>query len=55
MALDNYQLSFDAQNTHDVPTRERLKKWAKTPLAKRARFEVSEGVRPAEYFAPFKY
>lgn len=55
MALENYQLNFEAQNTHNVPTRERLKKWAKTPLAKRARFEVSEGVRPAEYFAPYKY
>jgi len=55
MALDNFNLNFEAQNTHRVPTRDRLKKWAKTPLAKRARLEVSEGIRPAEYFAPYKY
>ena len=55
MALDNYQMNFEAQNTHKVPARDRLAKWAKTPLAKRARFEVSEGIRPAEYFAAYKY
>lgn len=55
MALDNYTMNFEAQTTHKVPTRDRLAKWAKTPLAKRARFEVSEGVRPAEYFAPYRY
>jgi len=55
MALDNYQLNLQAQNTHKVPIRNRPDKYAETPLAKRARFEVSEGQRPAEYFAPFKY
>jgi hypothetical protein len=53
--MDNFSLNLEAQTTHKVATRNRLKKWAKTPLAKRARFEVSEGVRPAEYFAPYKY
>jgi len=55
MPIENFQLNLEAQNTHNVPTRDRLKKWAKTPLAKRARFEVSEGIRPAEYFAVYKY
>lgn len=55
MPIENFQLNFEAQNTHNVPTRDRLKKFARTPLAKRARFEVSEGIRPAEYFAVYKY
>ncbi len=55
MAIPNFGLSMTAQNTHSVPTRNRPDKYAESPLAQRARFEVSEGVRPAEYFAPYRY
>ena len=50
MAINNFGLGFTAQNTHKVPTRNRPDKYAESPLAQRARFEVSEGIRPAEYF-----
>jgi len=55
MAIPNFGLDFTAQNTHKVPTRNRPDKYAESPLAQRARFEVSEGIRPAEYFAAYKY
>jgi len=55
MAINNFGLGFTAQNTHKVPTRNRPDKYAESPLAQRARFEVSEGIRPAEYFAAYKY
>lgn len=55
MAIDNFGLNFQTQTTHDVPIRNRPDKYAQSPLAKRARFEVSEGIRPAEYFAAYKY
>ena len=55
MAIDNFKMGFESQRTHKVPTRNRPDKYAQSPLAKRARFEVSEGQRPAEYFAPYKY
>jgi len=55
MAINNFGLNFTAQSTHKVPTRNRPDRYAESPLAARARFEVSEGVRPAEYFAAYKY
>jgi len=55
MAINNFGLNFSAQTTHKVPTRNRPDKYAESPLAQRARFEVSEGIRPAEYFAAYKY
>jgi len=55
MAINNFGLGFTAQNTYKVPTRNRPDKYAESPLAQRARFEVSEGIRPAEYFAAYKY
>jgi len=54
MAINNFQLGFTEQSTHQVPIRNRPDRYNQTPLAQRARFEVSEGQRPAEYFAPAK-
>ena len=55
MAVSNFTLPFDLHNVQQMPIRNRPSKYAQSPLAERFRFEVSEGVRPAEYFAPFKY
>ena len=55
MAVENFSLPFNVHNVHQMPIRNRPSRLAQTPLAERFRFEVSEGVRPAEYFAPFKY
>jgi len=55
MALDNFKFNMTQQNTYKTPIRNRPSKYAQTPLAKRARFEVSEGIRPAEYFGVHRY
>jgi len=46
-------LNFTAKQTHQLPIRNRPSKYAKSPI--RPRFEVSEGIRPAEVMYPWKY
>lgn len=55
MALDNFILDFTAQTAQNRPIRQASDKWYNTPFGQRMRFEVSEGIRPAEYFAVDKY
>jgi hypothetical protein len=55
MALENFQLPFNLHTTQQMPIRNRPDRYAQTPLAERFRFEVSEGVRPAEYMGVYKY
>lgn len=55
MAVSNFNLPFNQQNIQQMPIRNRPDRYAQTPLAERFRFEVSEGVRPAEYLGVYKY
>lgn len=54
MSIDNFVLNFDSV-THTRPIRQASDKWYNTPFGQRMRFEVSEGIRPAEYFGVDKY
>lgn len=55
MAVRNFNLPFNQRNIQQMPIRNRPDKYTESPLAERFRFEVSEGVRPAEYFGVYKY
>jgi len=55
MAVSNFNLPFNQQNIQQMPIRNRPDRYAQTALAERFRFEVSEGIRPAEYFGVYKY
>lgn len=54
MAIPNYQLPFNQHNTQKFDVRNRPEKYAQSDL-RNWRFEQSEGIRPAEYYAPYKY
>jgi len=54
MAIPNYNLPFNQQNTHKFDIRTRPSKYAQSDL-RNWRFEQSEGIRPAEVYAPYKY
>jgi len=54
MAITNYNLPFNQHNTQKFDIRTRPSKYAQSDL-RNWRFEQSEGIRPAEYFAPYKY
>lgn len=54
MAIPNYNLPFNQHNTQKFDVRNRPEKYAQSDL-RNWRFEQSEGIRPAEYFAPYKY
>lgn len=55
MSISNFVLNFDSQVSHTRPIRPQSDKWYNSPFGQRMRFEVSEGIRPAEYFAVDKY
>lgn len=55
MAISNFNLPMNIHNIQQMPIRNRPTKYAESPLAERFRFEVSEGIRPAEYFGVYKY
>jgi len=55
MAAPNFTMPMNIHNVPEQPIRNRPSKYAQSPLAARFRFEVSEGERPNEYMAPFKY
>lgn len=54
MAIPNYNLPFNQQNAQKFDVRNRPEKYAQSDL-RNWRFEQSEGIRPAEYYAPYKY
>lgn len=54
MAIPNFNLPFTQQNSHKFDIRNRPEKYAQSDL-RSWRFEQSEGIRPAEYYAPYKY
>lgn len=54
MAIPNSNLPFNRQNTQKLDVRGRPSKFAQSPL-RDWRFEQSEGIRPAEVYAPYKY
>ncbi len=55
MAVGNFNLPLNIHNIQQQPIRNRPDRYAQTPLAERFRFEVSEGVRPAEFLGVYKY
>jgi len=54
MAIPNFNLPFNQHNTQKFDVRNRPEKYAQSDL-RNWRFEQSEGIRPAEYYAPYKY
>lgn len=54
MAISNYKMPFNQQNAQKFDIRNRPEKYAQSDL-RNWRFEQSEGIRPAEYYAPYKY
>lgn len=54
MAVPNFSMPFNLQNTQKFDIRNRPSKYAKSDI-RNWRFEQSEGIRPAEYFAPYKF
>ncbi len=55
MAVTPFSTPYNLGNVQQHPIRNRPDRYAQSPLAERFRFEVSEGIRPAEYFQAFKY
>ena len=54
MAISNGTLPFNLQNSTKFDIRNRPEKYAQSDL-RSWRFEQSEGIRPAEYYAPYRY
>ena len=54
MAIPNFSMPFNLQNAQKLDIRTRPSKYAQSNLRNWA-FEQSEGIRPAEYYAPYKY
>lgn len=54
MSIPNFKLPFNQHNTQKFDIRNRPEKYAQSDL-RSWRFEQSEGIRPAEYYAPYKY
>lgn len=54
MAISNYTLPFNLQNSTKFDIRNRPDKYAQSDL-RSWRFEQSEGIRPAEYYAPYRF
>ena len=54
MAIPNYTLPFNQANAQKFDIRNRPEKYAQSDL-RNWRYEQSEGIRPAEYYAPYKY
>lgn len=54
MAIGNYGLPFNLGNAQKRDLRDRPSRLAVSDI-RNWRFEQSEGIRPAEYFAPYKY
>ena len=54
MAISNYSLPFNLQNSTKFDIRNRPDRLAQSDL-RSWRFEQSEGIRPAEYYAPYRY
>lgn len=54
MAISNFYLPFNQGTTWKQDTRNRPSKYAQSDL-RNWRFEQSEGIRPAEYYAPYRY
>jgi len=53
MAIGNFSLPFTQQTTHKMDIRTRPSKYAQSDIRNWA-FEQSDGVRPAEYFSPYR-
>lgn len=54
MAISNFYMPFNRGTTWKQDTRNRPSRYATSDL-RNWRFEQSEGIRPAEYYAPYKY
>jgi len=54
MAVTNFGLPFNQHRTQRYDIRPRPSKYAMSDI-RSWRFEQSEGIRPAEYYAPYKY
>lgn len=54
MSINNQGLPFTAHNAQKFDIRSRPDKYAMSPLG-RFDFEQGEGIRPPEYYAPYKY
>ena len=54
MAISNYTLPYNLQNSTKFDIRNRPDKLATSDL-RSWRFEQSEGIRPAEYYAPYRF
>ena len=54
MAIGNFGLPFNQHRTQTYDLRPRPSKYAMSDI-RSWRFEQSEGIRPAEYYAPYKY
>ena len=54
MAINNFGLPFNLHNTQKFDLRNRPSKYAESDI-RRWDFEQSEGTRPAEYYAPYKF
>lgn len=55
MALGNFTGPLNLHTTQQMPIRNRPDRYAQTPLAERFRFEISDGIRPADYMGVYKY
>jgi hypothetical protein len=54
MAIGNFGLPFNQHRAQKYDIRTRPSKYAESEI-RNWRFEQSEGIRPAEYYAPYKY